>query len=172
MIGATSAFVDAQVQRTPSRPPDLPLAIDDSTRAMLVSAGRVVLATILETVRDTAPVCVSFADGSKRYRVSPAERAALSDRRRAVVDRTECPETYAGMIALVDSLGRPMHVQPPGYVDPRYVELVLPITWSMFSVIAQVRVTQGTEIDRYECRRSRTASDHPFACRVVERSVS
>lgn len=171
VIGMFASVATAQEPRRPSHV-DPPLIAADSVRNMLVLAGRAVVASIMATVSDSAPVCVSFAEGRERYRATATEHRMLSDGRVAVLDRTDCPETYANMIAYVDSLGRPLQRRPPGYVDPRYVELVLPVQWSMFTVIVEVEVSQGTSSDTYQCLRNRTATNQAFSCRVIRHAVS
>jgi hypothetical protein len=160
----------AQTSHGPPNTVDPPLVAADSIRNMLVLAGRAVVMSVLATASDAAPVCVSFADGTARYRATVSERRMLSDGH--VLDRTDCPATYTNMITHVDSLGGPLRPRPSGYVDPRYVELVLPVQWSLYTVIVQVRVSQGTSIDTYECLRSRKATNQPFSCRIIRRAVS
>ena len=172
IIGVLATVVTAQAPRRPSRTVDPPPIAADSVRNVLVLPGRGVVASIMATVSDSAPVCVSFAEGRERYRATAEEHRILSDGRVTVLDSTDCPETYASMFTYVDSLGRPQHPRPPGYVDPRGVELVLPLQWSMFTVIAEVRVSQGTSIDTYQCLRNRTATNQPFSCRVIRHAVS
>lgn len=162
----------AQVPGRVSRTAHPPLVAADSVRNVLVLAGRAVVASVLATGSDSAPVCVSFAEGRERYRATEAERRMLSDGRVAVLDATDCPETYASMFTLVDSLGRPIERRPPGYVDPRYVELMLPVQWSMYSVIVDVRVQHGMSTDTYQCLRRRTATNQPFSCRAIRHAVS
>ena len=172
LVGTLASVATAQAPARSSHAVDPPLVAADSIRNVLVFAGHAVVASVLATVSDSAPVCVSFAEGRERYRATAEERRMLSDGRVAVMDRTDCPETYASMFTYVDSLGRPQHPRPLGYVDPRYIELVLPVKWSLYSVIAEVRLAQGMRTDTYECLGNRRARNQPFSCRVIRQSVS
>ena len=124
----------------------------NSVRMSLVAAGRQVLVGNLAGVRDTAPVCVTFIDGNRTYRASPFQLRELNDGRRRVVARTACPRTYVSMIAGRDADGRSYDSIPAGYVDPRYLELVIPDGKAQEREVIEVRVLQGTQTDIYSCR--------------------
>jgi hypothetical protein len=155
-----------QVPHAAAMHPDPPAMLADSVRTTLVLAGQAAIARTLSAVHDTAANCVSFANGNERFRVAEAELALLSDGHHNVVPRTDCPRTYAGMV--VSNTPADSSLTPPAdYVNPRYVELLLPIRWSTYTAIAQIRVTQGLSGTVWECYRSRTPTTRPIACRPL-----
>lgn len=148
---------------------DPPAILADSVRSTLVLAGQAAMAKVLSTVNDTAPNCVSFAQGNERFRAAASELLMLSDGHRTVVHRTDCPATYAGMAVSNIPTDPSLATPPTGYVNPRYVELLLPIRWSTYTAIAQIRVTQSLGSTVWECYRSRTPTERPIACRPIRR---
>src|SRR3954463_11039354 len=80
---------------------DPPLEVADSVRGVLLMAGHELLTQVLAATRDTAAVCVSFARGTERFRGDPSDLRALAIDPRTIVNRTDCPPTYASMIAFV-----------------------------------------------------------------------
>jgi len=115
----------------------------------LTTEERVLVATIEATHRAPAPLtqpapyCVSFADSAH---AGPAPGPELSRLQVSVylIPVQSCPPTYTSMIALIDSLGRPLRPRPPGYIDPYYLRIwrAVPIAGRLVSV--RVDATQGT----------------------------
>lgn len=151
---------------------DPALSIADSVRALYLVAGRAVLDSALVAAPDTAPVCVSFVRGRTHYRPELSDLRRLADPHRRYIPRTQCPRTYASMIALVDSLGRVVDHAPRGYVDPHYLQLVLPGEWTNDRLDIDVAIGQGTRIDKYLCFTRFTAGVPVAACRHVSTSIS
>jgi hypothetical protein len=146
--------------------------VADSVRASLVVAGRQVLAIALADVRDTAPVCVAFTEDYRPYRASPSELHELTDGSRRVVARTACPRTYVTMIAGRDADGRSYDSIPRGYVDPRYLKLIIPGGKAQDRDVIEVRVLQGTATYVYNCRMPPTGQPGAPVCRLVSRMLS
>jgi hypothetical protein len=130
---------------------DPPLVLADSVRNLILAAGRMVVDSAFATVRDTAPACVSFVNERTHFRPEPADLRRLADSRRRFVPRTQCPRTYTSMIARVDSRGRPVDPAPRGYVDPHYLQFVLPGRWTGDRLDIDIRVVQGTRAVTYLC---------------------
>jgi hypothetical protein len=161
LVGCRSVAppVSTQIAEDPS-----PI-VADSLRASLVAAGRQVLAIALADVRDTAPVCVAFTEEYRPYRASPSELRELSDGHRRVIARTACPRTYVTMIYTGDAA-------PPGYVDPRYLNLIIPGAKAQDHDVIEVRVLQGTVTDIYNCAVPPTAQDGAPVCHLVGTWIS
>jgi hypothetical protein len=76
------------------------------------------------------------------------------------------------MIARVDSLGRVLDGPPRGYVDPHYLQLILPGRWTNDRLDIEVAIGQGTRIDKYLCFTRFTAGRPVATCRHVSTSIS
>ena len=89
----------------------------------LTTEERVLVAAIEATHRAPAPLtqpapfCVSFADSANDGPVPGPELSRLPVPV-YLIPVESCPPTYTTMIALTDSLGRPLRPRPQGYIDP------------------------------------------------------
>ena len=151
---------------------DPPFSIADSIRALYLVAGRAVVDSALVAAPDTAPVCVSFVRAKTHYRPEIADLRRLAEARRRYIPRTHCPQAYTSMIARVDSRGHVVDRAPRGYVDPHYLQLVVPGLWTNDRLDIEVAVGQGTRIDKYLCFTRFTAGRPVAACRHVSTSMS
>jgi hypothetical protein len=61
---------------------------------------------------------------------------------------------------------------PPGYVDPHYLELIIPGGKARDRDVIEVRVLQGTATYVYNCRMPSTGQPGAPVCRLVRRMLS
>ena len=90
-----------------------------------------------------APFCVRFS-GWKPRNVPPPQALPVTKGR--LLDRSECPRTYATWVRVVDSAGRDITpTPPPGHVDPFEVEAWRPVLIMPEVVVVRMVVSRGLE---------------------------
>ena len=136
-----TAFGCAQVShRQPFGTGPEPLTIEERVLSSVIDATH----TIPGPLQLPAPFCVSFWD---TVHDGPIPGPKLSRLHVSVqlVPAGECPPTYASMIRVVDSLGRPVGPpRPQGYVDPYHLRIWRPVRVTDTMLVVRIEATQGT----------------------------
>lgn len=119
------------------------------SRAPTVAPADVLRAVVQDRAAEFLPgttVCLTFV-GIKPPRLDDSWVGAGH----RVVGAEQCPRTYASMIRVVDSTGRPVDERPAGYIDPFWVRLWAPRRGFANETIVRVELGQGTWGRRYLC---------------------
>lgn len=109
------------------------------------------VAELTAALMPPAAVCVSFRgwQGPEVADSTPGWLRTLSER---AVPESRCPPSYASMVVVVDSAGRPLASRrPPGYVDPYHVAVWKPVAVEAGRWLVRVESTQGMGGERYYC---------------------
>lgn len=110
------------------------------------------LDTLSRLMRDSSSLCVTILGGPAGPEAPSATFLRSLRVRRTVVPMDRCPPTYAQMIRVVDSLGRPVGpARPAGYVDPYQIEVGRPQFASYGYAWIYARQLQGTSGRDYVC---------------------
>lgn len=108
-----------------------------------------VLAAVFDALRSfgtplpgtSPPFCVRFNDRS--FARAP-DLSRLPVGKGPVLGRTECPQTYASWIRVVDSTGRDITPSPPpGHIDPYTVEIWRPVLLAPGIMVVRMLVSRS-----------------------------
>lgn len=132
-----------------------------------------VIDTIAARLPDSTSLCLRLLGGpSGPTDPDEAFLGALRTRQRPVRAR-DCPRTYASMIVVLDSLGRPLTPSGPrGYVDPYTLVVGRPQFEHPGYAWVLVRESQGTDGHDYLCAAQSYDARTWASCRVVTTWVS
>ena len=112
---------------------------------------RSVLAGLMAELMPPAAVCLAYHgwQGPQSTDMSTEDVRTLGDR---VVPESQCPPTYATMVVVVDSAGRPVAARrPAGYVDPHHVAIWKPLAVEPGRWLVRAEVAQGMGGARLYC---------------------
>lgn len=112
------------------------------------------------------PVCISLLGAAREGELPSKELLATLSAIRPVVSRNACPRTYASMVAVVDSQGRPLDPPPPGHVDPVGFTFGRPQFDGRDHANIHVRETQGMGGRDFMCTAGGTGG-RVVRCRVI-----
>jgi hypothetical protein len=119
--------------------------------------GRTVLAAAFDALRSVgtplpgphAPFCASFSDWTDG---DVPDLGRLPLRKGPVLDRTECPRSYASWVRVVDSAGRDITPAPPsGHIEPYEARVWRPVLLSPGIMVVRMHITRNLETRVVHC---------------------